>query len=128
MKIIDRILSLMDIAGLTQESLAAELSKSGKMEVIKQTITDWKSGKSNSYYRIVVEIADLFGTTTDYILTGKNNPSSLDKNAEELINILSCLSDERDKNKLIGYAECYAKQLPSYSLHQFDFKQEASNE
>ncbi len=128
MLIVDRIMNLVDDAGLTQESFAAKLSEIGDLKITKQTITDWKSGKSNSYFRVVAEIAKLFETSTDYILTGKMTSYVFDKNDEEIIAIMHKLSDDRDKIKLIGATDIYAKTLPSYSESEYDLKQEASNE
>ncbi len=127
MGIVDRIIALIDAAGLTQENFAYELSQKSMIKITKQTITDWKAGKSNSYYRVIVDIANLFGTSTDYILTGKTTLFLLSENEQEFLSILKNLSSERDQLKLIGYSDCYARQLPSYLEEGNNSKEDTSS-
>ena len=49
MSAVERILKLSQENGYTQASLAEKLNEFGVVNVKKQTITDWKAGKSNSY-------------------------------------------------------------------------------
>jgi transcriptional regulator with XRE-family HTH domain len=65
---ITRILKLLSEKGFKQIDLANHLKDKG---VTKQTITDWKSGKSNSYHLYIVDIANFLKTTTDWLLTGE---------------------------------------------------------
>lgn len=59
-----RIKNLMKSRGLNQKEFAA------KMRVTPTTVTDWKTGKSKSYQRIILlrDIADILGTTPEYLL------------------------------------------------------------
>lgn len=70
MCIIDRITSLLKARGASQIEFSEALSSP---KVTKQTITDWKSGKSKSYYEYIPEIANYFGVSCDYLLTGKEH-------------------------------------------------------
>lgn len=41
----------------------------------KSAFTDWKSGKSNSYRKYLIEIAEFFGVSIDYLVFGKSAAS-----------------------------------------------------
>lgn len=56
--------------------------------ITKSTFSDWKSGRSNPKQDKLQKIADYFGVTVDYLLTGKNEPK---EKAPELT-----ARDERD--------------------------------
>ena len=56
--------------------------------ITKSTFSDWKSGRSNPKQDKLQKIADYFGVTVDYLLTGKNEPK---EKAPELTS-----RDERD--------------------------------
>lgn len=66
-----RIEILMKSRGLNQKEFAV------KMRVNPTTVTDWKTGKSKSYQRIIYlrGIADILGTTPEYLL-GKSDEKS----------------------------------------------------
>ncbi|MBR4545011.1 MAG: helix-turn-helix transcriptional regulator [Oscillibacter sp.] len=66
-----RIENLMKSRGLNQKEFAA------KMRVTPTTVTDWKTGKSKSYQRIILmrDIANILGTTPEYLL-GKSDEKS----------------------------------------------------
>ena len=72
MTIIDRIIILLKKQNITQTQFAKDFEHLG---VKQQTITDWKSGKSNSYYQIIAEIANYFKVSTDYILGLTDDPT-----------------------------------------------------
>lgn len=59
---INRIIDLLRIQGKSQNDLAEYLS------IGKQVITDWKSGKSESYKKRLPEISEYLNTTIDYLL------------------------------------------------------------
>lgn len=67
MSIVDRILQTARQQGYTQVALAEGLKH---CHITKQTITDWKAGKSNSYYAIITDIAAFLNVTAEYLLTG----------------------------------------------------------
>ena len=58
----------------------------------KQTFTEWKAGRTNSYMKYLLEIGDYFNVSTDYLL-GKT-----DKKKEQTAEMQS---DNEDINKLI---------------------------
>jgi transcriptional regulator with XRE-family HTH domain len=77
--IINRILLLLSKKGFKQIDLAEHLKDKG---VTKQTITDWKKGKSSSYYPLIVDIAHFLGTSIDWLLTGEGDPTPAQKSQQ----------------------------------------------
>ena len=65
----DRIFDLLDRQKMEQKTFAAEIG------VKESVVTDWRRGKSNSYNRHLVQIAQVLGTTSEYLLTGKTQSS-----------------------------------------------------
>jgi transcriptional regulator with XRE-family HTH domain len=61
----ERILKLMENNHITKYRLAKEINVSSGI------ISDWASGKSTSYTKYLDKIANYFGVTVDYLLTGK---------------------------------------------------------
>lgn len=59
---INRIIDLLKVQGKSQNDLAEYLS------IGKQVITDWKSGKSESYKKRLPEISEYLNTTIEYLL------------------------------------------------------------
>lgn len=96
MNILDRIIDLLGTAD--QKQLTDYLG------LKKTAFTDWKSGKSNSYRKYLVEIADYFKVSLDYLVYGKENTNTLSDDAKELLAYYNSLSDI-DRGKLLGRAE-----------------------
>lgn len=96
MGILDRIISLL--GNTDQKQLTDYLG------LKKTAFTDWKSGKSNSYRKYLVEIADYFHVSLDYLVYGKENTNNISDDAKELLNYYGKLSDI-DRGKLLGKAE-----------------------
>lgn len=98
--ILDRILALL--GNREQRELTDYL---GLKSV---AFSDWKSGKSKSYRKYLIEIAEYFNVSIDYLVYGKTteNIISLDltENEKELISIFSQFS-EREQIKVIGKVE-----------------------
>lgn len=46
--------------------------------ITKSTFSDWKNGRSNPKNEKLQKIADFFGVTLDYLLTGKEDPDKKD--------------------------------------------------
>ena len=69
-------------------------------------LNTWKKGYMRTDY--LKNVANYFGVTTDYLITGKEKSSSgnLTNDEQELLNVFRRLSD-RQKLKLIGRAEAY---------------------
>ena len=61
---VSRILSAMKEKGFDQKTFAQQLG------IRAQIVTDWKKGTTTSYQRYLPQIADLLGTSVDYLLTG----------------------------------------------------------
>lgn len=62
METMDKIIMLIKEKGLEQQELANAIG------VPKNTISEWKSGKTKSYLKYVDKIAQFLGVTTDYLL------------------------------------------------------------
>ena len=62
---IERIVMLMKERGLNGKQLAEEIG------IAKNAISEWKSGRIKPSTDVVIKIADYFGVSCDYLLTGK---------------------------------------------------------
>lgn len=100
MDILDRIILLLGT--VDQKQLTDFLG------LKKTAFTDWKSGKSNSYRKYLVEIADYFKVSLDYLVYGKEDASKISDDVKELLDYYNKLSDI-DKGKLLGKAETLAE-------------------
>ena len=100
MNILDRIIGLLGTAD--QKQLTDYLG------LKKTAFTDWKSGKSNSYRKYLVEIADYFNVSLDYLVYGKESAVTLSDDVKELLAYYNNLSDI-DRGKLLGKAETLAE-------------------
>lgn len=63
----ERIFELLDEKKIEQKALAAAL------DVSEDIISDWKRGKSKSFRKYIPEIAQVLGTSGEYLLTGKES-------------------------------------------------------
>lgn len=111
MDILDRITALLD--GKDQKELTDYL------HLQKAAYTDWKSGKSKSYRKYLIEIAEFFGVSLDYLVYGKEKKLSeikLTNDENRLLTYFKELSDI-DKGVVIGRAEALAE-LNKMSLKQ----------
>lgn len=61
-EVLTRILKLIDENNTDQKDLATALG------LKKQSISEWKAGRTKSYKKYIGQIADYFGVTTDYLL------------------------------------------------------------
>lgn len=69
--------------------------------------SEWKSGKSKSYRKYLIEIADFFNISIDYLVYGKEKNSSTDnlsENEREMLDVFSKFN-EREQIKLIAKLE-----------------------
>ena len=62
--------------------------------VTQTALSNWKSGRSTPSSKTLQKIADYFGITVDYLMTGKDNPK---EKAPELTG-----RDERDIEKILN--------------------------
>lgn len=69
--------------------------------------SEWKSGKSKSYRKYLIEIADFFNVSLDYLVYGKEpqaTTNELTQNENELLEIFKNF-DKREQVKIIGRME-----------------------
>lgn len=69
--------------------------------------SEWKSGKSKSYRKYLIEIAEFFNISIDYLVYGKEKNSSTDnlsENEQEMLDVFQKFND-REQIKLIGRLE-----------------------
>lgn len=105
--IILRILSLIDCSGLTDKQILKELD----LSTTSTLISDWRTGRSKSpQIKYILKIADFFKVSTDYLLTGKVQPSDLCDAERELLALFRSLPDE-GKEKVKGYIDGYIDAL-----------------
>lgn len=100
MDILDRITALLD--GRDQKVLTEYL---GLKNV---AFSEWKSGKSKSFRKYLIEIAKFFDVSLDYLVYGKEDTGTATDDVKELLHYYSTLSDI-DKGKVIEKAETLAE-------------------
>lgn len=61
---VDRIFSLLDKRGIEQKEFAHLIGTSDK------TVSAWKTGRAKSYTKYLSKIAEVLGTTPDYLVNG----------------------------------------------------------
>lgn len=92
-----RIFELLDKLGMEQKAFAEAVG------VKESTVSDWRRGKSNSYNRFLVKIAQVLGTTTADLL-GEKQQSSLPSEEDRLLAGYDALS-ARNREKLEEYLD-----------------------
>lgn len=73
--------------------------------------SEWKSGKSKSYRKYLIEIAEFFNVSIDYLVYGKEKNSSAEEltaDEQELIKYYRQL-DDKSQGVLLGRAETMAE-------------------
>lgn len=89
----DRIFELLDTQGMEQKAFAEAV---GTKEA---TVSDWRRGKSNSYNRYLVKIAQVLGVTTSDLL-GEERKGSPPSGEDELRRLYASLTAQnREKAK-----------------------------
>ena len=73
-----RLRELRNKSGLTQNEIASKLGVSG------QTILNWENGIYEPKISQLIQLADLFGVTVDYLIEHKNNSKKADDICREL--------------------------------------------
>ena len=101
MSILDRITALLN--GREQQELTNYLN------LKKTAYSDWKSGKSELYRKYIVEIAEFFDVSIDYLVYGKEKNTSLNlpEDEAELLKYYKQLP-EKEKIRLVSRAEAIA--------------------
>ena len=64
---IERILQLMELNGMTAKELTALLGLN------RSAISEWKSGKAKPTVQHIINISKIFNVSTDYLLTGESD-------------------------------------------------------
>lgn len=62
MSTLDKILHLLKLRGMPDSELAR------KIGISRSSVTDWKNGKTSSYRKHIVAIADILDVTPEYLL------------------------------------------------------------
>lgn len=105
MAILDRIIELL--GERNQQDLTDYLG------LKKSAFTDWKGGKSNSYQKYLVQIAEYFNVSIDYLVTGKITSDSLSPKETNLIMSYRELSEQGQEyieHQIFIAKEIYKKQ------------------
>lgn len=100
MDTVDRIFELADQKFKEQKDFAAALG------LIPQRVSAWRRRTSASYQRRLPQIAEVLGTTAEYLLTGKKEPApmngdGLSEAKRRLWEAVDDLTDEQCE-KLLG--------------------------
>lgn len=98
MDILNRINDLLN--GREQQELTNYLG------LKKTAFSDWKGGKSNSYRKYLIEIAEFFDVSIDFLVYGKekNSSSDLTDKEQEIIDIYREFPSDHERGELLGYA------------------------
>ncbi|MBR0194394.1 MAG: helix-turn-helix transcriptional regulator [Bacilli bacterium] len=91
-----RLRELRNKSGLTQNEIANKLGVSG------QTILNWENGIYEPKINQLIELADLFDVTVDYLIERKTNYNSINAICKELEripkeNIINFIKEELQK-------------------------------
>ncbi len=97
----DKILSLRKDKGWSQEELAA------KINVSRQSVSKWESGTAIPDLSRILEIAEIFEVTTDYLLKD-NLKTKISSDPEDRVAILVSL---QDANNFINAYTAYGKKV-----------------
>lgn len=84
-----RLRELRNKSGLTQNEIATKLGVSG------QTILNWENGIYEPKINQLIQLADLFNVTVDYLIERKNNEMTVDAICKEL--------EKLSKEKIINF-------------------------
>lgn len=81
------------------------------LKLKKVAFSDWKSGKSKSYLKYLIEISEFFNVSIDYLVYGKEKESSspqLSDDQQRLLQMYSMLSD-MEKGEILGELKAITK-------------------
>ena len=83
MDTVDRIFDLLDKMPIEQQEFAKRVG------VSDDTASNWRRRKSASYAKYLSKIAEVLGTSVEYLLTGKEKePAPAPSGGDELINAI----------------------------------------
>lgn len=107
MKIIERIMGLLEENGLKQSDLCDSLNISAS------TLTNWKNRGTDPPSRFVIPICEFFGISPEYLLTGEEKNFRAVTAEEKRVLELFRLLDESDRWRTIGRMEEQAEKNSS---------------
>lgn len=115
MTINERFFELLNEMGVTQKEFCQTTG------IPKQTVSGWKNRKTDPPASLIITIADYFGVTAGYMLTGEKPKYPSTDGVEEFSTkqLLSYYNElpEVEKNIILGKtAEFYAKTLESNKI------------
>lgn len=93
--VVERLFALVDKKYPEQKAFAAELG------ITPSIVSEWRRGKSASFTNVkyISKIAEILGTTTEYLLTGEE---ARPREGDELLNAIRGLTDE-ERQKVSDY-------------------------
>ena len=107
MTVVERIVSLMEASGVNGLKLTTDL------DLANGAVTDWKKGKANPSSGAIVKIANYFGVSTDYLLTGADYAApALEPHERQLLDAFKKLSYE-GQNVAINQVAALANMYPT---------------
>lgn len=73
-------------------------------KITKSTFSDWKNGRSNPKLDKLQKIADYFGVTVDYLMTGKEEPKEkspelTDRDEKDITKTLNKVMEQFENNE-----------------------------
>jgi len=95
---LERILELLFEQKRSQRELAEFLG------VNQQTITDWKSGKTRTYERMMPEIAEFFGISTELLISREPSLAALNQLSEDEQKLLDTYRSLEEDDRYIALA------------------------
>lgn len=101
---IERILKLLEEKGISAYKFTSDLKLSSG------AVSDWKKGRSKPGADAIIKIADYFGVTTDYLLTGKKNNAHHAAGLAE-VNVWEGVSMTREIRKILKGLQPWFKLL-----------------
>jgi len=92
----ERLFSLVDNMGMDQKAFAAAIGAP------ESSVSNWRVGRTASYKKYLPQIAEVLGTTVDFLLTGnteadiKKEPTTVsDDRLQEMVRLLKSLPPEK---------------------------------
>ncbi len=93
-----RLRALRQQEGMTQEELAEVLHLESK-----KSVSHYENGRREIPFTLLIQVADYFHTTTDYILRGTDAISGKDAFLSEVVSLLREITDERRKAEVLAH-------------------------
>lgn len=76
--------------------------------------SDWKSGKSQSFRKYLIEISEFFDVSLDYLAYGKEVVSQLSDTESDLIKKFKILNDI-DQKRVLKQIDTFLQDYPDYA-------------